>query len=398
MNKNFNEKHFYIYKFLNDCLPIYAFYVILFREQGMSVTEISLLISFWSLVALFTEVPSGIIADRWNRKNMLFIAAILKAVCYVIWSFSNTFPLFALGFLFWGVSGSFTSGTEEGLVYDNLKNEKRENDFLKIYGKGRFYSSLGILMGVTTGGILANFISISIISIISAGITAINLFFILMLKEKNYYFEKVEKESVNYFRTLLEAITICSKNIKVLLGIILLVMIICITGYSDEFDPLIIDDFGLGYIWVSIFFVVRFIFIALGERFAAIIEKILKSKHKVFILSGIASIFFIAFSILWNQYAIIIFGFFCMAMTIAKVIQINIIQNEIDEEGRATVMSIYSLFQNLAMIVFCSIYALLSSNYSLRFSYIIISVYCIVGVIVLFAINFTRNKYSVIQF
>ncbi|MCL2116136.1 MAG: MFS transporter, partial [Methanobrevibacter sp.] len=175
MKENFKEKSFYIYKLLNECLPIYSLFLILFIEKGLSVVEISLLLSFWSLVALLSEVPSGIIADRWNRKYMLFIATVLKAICFAIWFISNSFSMFALGFLFGGISVSFTSGTEEGLIYDNLKSEKRENDFSKIYGKGRFYSSIGIIIGVISGGVLANFISISTIFLMSVAILTINL-------------------------------------------------------------------------------------------------------------------------------------------------------------------------------------------------------------------------------
>jgi len=396
VRQNFKEKYYYIYKLLSDCLPIYPLYIILFREQGLSITEISLLLSFWSLVELLSEVPSGIIADRWNRKYMLFIAVILKAVCFTIWVFSNTFWLFALGFLFWGISGAFSSGTEEGLIYDNLKSENRENDFGKIYGKGRFFSSIGIIIGVISGGLLAHFININTISIISIVVLTINLFFITMLKEKNYYSERLEKESIHYFKTLFEAISICSKNIKIFLGMILLVLVISVVvAYTDEFDPLIIDDFGLGYIWVSIIFLVRFGFIALGERFAAVIEQKIKTNHKVFILAGIACILFLLFSVLWNQYIILIFGLFCMIMTIAELIQITVIQNEIDEEGRATIMSIYNLFQNLAMIVFCTIYAALSNAFSLRICYILISLYCMFGVVVLFLILPDSRKNNV---
>jgi MFS family permease len=209
----------------------------------------------------------------------------------------------------------------------------------------------------------------------------------LLLREKNYYSERVEKESINYLKTLFEAIKICINNSKILIGMILLVAVTGITGYSDEFDPLIINDFGLGYIWISIFFVTRFLFIALGERFASVAAKIIKSKNEVYLLSGLASVLFILFCVTWNQYVIVLFGISCMIMTMAEVIQVEIIQNEIEEEGRTTIMSIYGLFQNLAMILFCSVIAILSNAYNLRWTYIFISVFCFSGVIILFFIS-----------
>jgi len=392
MEKFFNEKKYYIYKFLNDCLLIYALYTILFREKGLSVTEIALLLSLWSFFVLALELPSGILADRWNRKNLLCIATILKAVCYLLWCFSDTFIMFALGFLFWGISEAFGTGTEESLVYDNLKSENREEEFSAIYGKGRFYSTLGILIAIISSGILASFISIGAISVMSAAICIINFIFVCQLKEKNFYYEKLKEEKVSYFKTFIEAVKLCIKNSNILLGMIFLVFVVSITDYLDEYDALIIDDFGLEYIWISVIFTVRFVFIAIGNRLAPKIEAKFKTKSKALILAIAASFFLLVFSILWNRYAILALGIGCMIMTIADIIQINIIQGEIKEEGRATVMSIYSIGQNAVMILFSLTYAFLSSKYNLKTVYMAISIYCMAGALIMYFINLAVKK------
>ena len=377
------EKSFYAYKFLNDCLPVYALYTILFRENGLSVAEIALLLSFWSFVVLLAELPSAILADRWNRKYMLCIATFMKATCFIIWCFSDTFMLFGLGFLFWGIENAFCSGTEEGLIYDNLKSENRENEFTRIYGKGRFYATLGILTAIVSSGILATYISISVISILSAVICVMNFIFVYQLREKNYYSERLKDEKIGYFNTFFEAGKLCLKNSKIFVSMIFLVLVVGIMDYVEEFDALIIDDFQLGYIWISVITTVRFLFVALGNRIAPKIE----GKIDTFSLALVSGLIFLTFSILWNQYAIIVLGISAMIMTTAEVLQINAIQREIKEEGRATVMSIYSLAQNATMIVFCLIYALLSGAYSLKIVYIIISIYCVIGAMILLFVN-----------
>ena len=390
----FKEKKFYIYKFLNDCIPIYALYAILFKEKGMTLSQIALLLSFWSLVALIGEIPSGILADRWNRRYMLLISTILKAVCYIIWSFGSIFIMFALGFLFWGIAGAFRSGTEESLIYDNLKSEDREKEFIKIYGKGKFYASIGNLVGIISSGILSSFISISMISTISALICLIDFIFAYQLNEKNYYSERLKQEATNYFGTFFEAIKLCFKNSKIILSMIFLVLIVSVVGYLDEYDALIIDNFDLKntYIWISVIFAVRFLFIAIGNILAPVIEKKKKSKNIAFILGFASSIFLLLFSMIWNKYGILILGIYCMIMTVVDVIQINIMQKEIKEEGRATIMSVYGVCQNIAMIIFSLIYALMFSIWSLKTVYIIISIYCIVGTIMIYILSNVARK------
>ena len=392
MENNFREKSFYIYKFLNDCLPIYALYTILFREKGLSVAEIALLLSFWSFAVLLLELPSALLADRWNRRNMLCIATVFKAVCYMLWCFSDTIVMFGLGFLFWGISGAFSSGTEEGLIYDNLKSENRENEFSEIYSKGRFYATLGTLIAIISSGVLASFISISTISILSAAICAVNLIFIYQLKEKNYYSERLKEEKIGYFKTFFEAAKLCIKNSNILVSMTFLVFVVSIIDYLDEYDALIIDDLKLGYIWISVIFTVRFAFVAVGNHIAPKIDEKFNSNNKGFILAIISSLFLLIFSMIWNQYAIPVLGIGCMIMTIADVIQINIIQREIKEEGRATVMSIYSMAQNAVMIIFSLTYFMLSNIYSLKTVYIVLSVYCVIGAVLMYFVNLTAKK------
>ncbi|WP_338291617.1 MFS transporter [Enterococcus raffinosus] len=96
----FNVKLLYRYKFMSHCLPIYAFYTLLFIERGMSISEIAILVSLWSGFSILFEIPSGILADRWSRRNMLVIASFVEGLCFFIWSFSQSFSLFAVGFFF----------------------------------------------------------------------------------------------------------------------------------------------------------------------------------------------------------------------------------------------------------------------------------------------------------
>jgi len=62
------------------------------------------------------------------------------------------------------------------------------------------------------------------------------------------------------------------------------------------------------------------------------------------------------------------------------------LQNEIKEEGRATVMSFYGIGQNVVMICFSLVYALLAGIFTLQQVYMIISVYGIAGGLVFYVL------------
>ena len=149
--------------------------------------------------------------------------------------------------------------------------------------------------------------------------------------------------------------------------------------YLDEFDALIINDFQLGNIWVSVILTVRFVFVALGSLIAPKIQSKVSSVKRIFLINGMACVLLALFAAIWNRYAIPIFGLSCMFMAITEVFLVNTMQNEINEEGRATVMSFYSVGQNIAMICFSLMYAMLAGIFTLQQAYIIISAYGLVG-------------------
>lgn len=380
--KTFSVKILYIYKFIGQCLPIYAFYAILFMERGKSVSDVALLIALWSAFAIIFEIPAGILADKWNRRNMLAMAAALQSLCFIIWYFSHTFIMFAVGFAIWAIAGAFTSGTEESLIYDNLKNDGQEDDFTKVYGKAQFYANIGTIAGILPAGFIAFFISIEVVVLISAAISLVNVIFALLIREKNIYLQQPKeknKKDDTAIETLKKSGAFIKGNRIAITTILFLVLFVSLIHYLDEFDALIINDFGLNHLWVTAIFVIRFAFIALGDILAPVVQKKISSFKHISLMGVLSCVLLLIFAVIWNQFALPLFGVSIMIMAIAEILLMDTLQSEIKEEGRATVTSFISVGQNIVMICFSLIFALLTGMFALHYVYIIIAVYGVVG-------------------
>jgi len=389
----FNVKILYTYKFISECLPIYAFYTILFLDRGKSVTDVALLIALWSLFTIAFEVPSGILADRWNRRNMLALAAVLQGICFIIWFFSHNFLMFALGFVFWGIASAFVSGTEEGLIYDNLKSDGREDEFTKIYGRAHFFANIGVIVGIASAGIIAIFINIEIIALISAVICFINVIFAMQIRERNYYSESLDTKTVGFFDTFKGAGSFIKGNKIALVAIVFLSFFASMGSYLDEFDAMIVNDWNVNYLWVSAILTIRFAFVAVGDLLAPLAQKKIKSIKGIFLTTVGSYTLLLIFALWWNQFFLLVFGLAFMVMTITEILLVNVLQNEIKEEGRATVMSFYGIGQNLVMIGFSLVYALLAGLFTLQQVYTILSAYGILGAIGFYLLAVPRKNH-----
>lgn len=149
---------YYAYVFLFDCMLAYAVYTALFALEGISVAEIGLLLAFWSASAIVLEMPSGALSDHFDRRTLLVVAPLLKALTFVCWGVADgSFWLYGLGFLFWSGGQALQSGTREALLYERLAVAGRGAEFDKILGRDNAAEGLGIGAGALVGGFVAQF-------------------------------------------------------------------------------------------------------------------------------------------------------------------------------------------------------------------------------------------------
>lgn len=147
---------YYAYAFLFDVMLAYAIYAALFELEGLSVAEIGLLLAFWSASAIVLEMPSGALSDQFDRRLLLVLAPLAKALTFVFWGLAaGSFWLYGLGFFCWSLGQALQSGSREALLYERLAHEGRSADFDKALGRDNAAEGLGIGVGTLLGGFVA---------------------------------------------------------------------------------------------------------------------------------------------------------------------------------------------------------------------------------------------------
>jgi MFS family permease len=364
---------YYIYRFFDELIPIYPLYLLMFEKGGLSVSQISLLLAIWSVPSVILEIPTGVLADRWSRRNMLLLGQVLKAGCYLIWIFADCFGIYALGFVLWGIGGTFKSGSEEALLYDSMKLTNREERFEQILGRGRFLSGISTVLASIFGGLIGMRFGLPlvlIISVISALSGAITVF---SMKEVNLYKDRIATEKrEREERTLQGALTFIVKRKEILLYSLLSLLVITTAGILDEYDQLIAEGFGLSIALIGGWTAVRFILIAFGGILASSmrrgIERIFRQRDRMFqvaILCCMAAGALLAAGLIRSILVMALYGLYYLIMAAGDVLHEDYIQKRIEAEGRSTVHSLISLGQNLYGILCYGLFGLLVSGSNL---------------------------------
>lgn len=129
--------------------------VLFYQENGLSMSQIFLLKSIYSIAMVVAELPSGYLADVWGCRRTLLFGAVMGTVGIVIYSISSDFASFAVAEVILGVGFSFVSGADSALMYDSLKAENRENEYIKFEGRITSAGNFAEALAGVTGGLLA---------------------------------------------------------------------------------------------------------------------------------------------------------------------------------------------------------------------------------------------------
>ncbi len=156
-NKTNQYYKFCFYGFLKNLRFFDAFFILFLVDEGISYTEIGLLYAIREIFINIFEVPSGIIADAFGRKNALMASFVAYIISFVIFYLAKDFWLFMFAFILYGVGEAFRSGTHKGMIMDYLKINNWSDQKINYYGHTRACSQKGSAISSLVAGILVFF-------------------------------------------------------------------------------------------------------------------------------------------------------------------------------------------------------------------------------------------------
>lgn len=112
-------------------LSLTGAWVAILAARGYSLIEIGIAETVFHIASLLFEIPSGVLADVFGRKNMLIVSAIMRMVGNIIMVFSCNFFMICISLAFDALSYNFMSGSDDALAYDSLKMASKETYYEK---------------------------------------------------------------------------------------------------------------------------------------------------------------------------------------------------------------------------------------------------------------------------
>ncbi len=369
---------FYIYYLFTHLLPLYAVYILIVNGTLQSATNTSILIALWAATVVILEIPSGILADSWNKKGVLIIGQAAKLAACFTWMLSTNFYLFAAGFILWGISESFCSGALEALLYEALEQYNLTDHYQKVNGRCRFLLTAGIAIAFLSGALLneyaQNYVFYS--SFITASIALFAAFFI------PYHNTKQVNKTKNFKKTFIEAISQIRHTAPLLRILFYCIIYLAIIGTIEEFLQLWLHEQNIKGVLYGGLLTLIMLSQMTGTGLSSLI--IIKKKMELFLYSGM----FICGMMLILGYLYkdisILFMVSIFLITAIMETKLEAFAQEMIADQRATILSVNSFSMNMTGIVFSLIIGITSENHSFILSFAVLGLVMIIAVILLY--------------
>jgi len=373
----------YLFLIFSEFILLYPLFIVMFADAGaLTALQISSLLIVWSLAILVAEVPSGALADRYSRRNLLVVGQVIRASGYAVWLFFPHYYGFLVGLILWGIGQAFKSGAFEALVYDELKSVNSEKHYAEIMGRGE---SLSLFFGLaSTLAATLVFIWFGYKGVLIGSIAAVLLSAVVAFTLPHRPRQK-EVEAPRYLELIRSAARTVAHTPALLKFILFGVFIGMLFRIFDEYASLIIKQSGVSVEWVPVVSALVFLPVILIGFVAYRFEKLRGTTFvKVLLLAG--AMLMIA-AALGNLTSLVFFSLFMLLLKLTQIIFGAKVQHSIAGQARATITSVSGFGVEVAALGGFFLFGLMSQLGGPRLAFGLFGAGSIVAAIVYLAFN-----------
>ena len=385
------------------CFSLVATVMIVYHIETVHLNPLQLILVGTTLeVACFIfEIPTGIVADVYSRKLSIVIGGVLTGVGFILEGSISSFIFVLVAQIVWGLGSTFISGSLEAWIAEEEKNK----DLDEIYIKGAQAGQIGAFIGIVLSTVIANF-SVRL-PIIVSGVLFIILALFLWLYMPENNFKPSAPGDLNTFKKMVYTFKSGLKFVKSKSIIMILLAVTLFYGLSSEgYDRLSNAHFlqdttlpKLGNLssvtWFGIFGILGMILSFIVMHFMA---KNLKNEDnrkngKLLLCINILYISSMLIFALTRNFSLMLIAY--LATNTFRIINEPIfsawLNGHIDDNSRATVLSINGQMNSLGQILGGPIIGIIATNISVSIGIVCTSL-LVAPVLVLYIISMIMDK------
>lgn len=385
MDDKANIKKLYAIRFFYNLIPAYVIERLFWEQRGMTIQMVIYTEIIFAVTIVLLEVPTGIIADKWGRKKMIVLSALLECAMFLILLFATEFWHFAAAVFLAGIARSASSGSENAMLYNSLLQTGEEQGFEKYLGRLNVCDFSAAILASLSGSLLANQYGFELNYWISVVSMLVSVCVSLILVEPAV--KSNSDESIKFKEYLTASVHFFRKHQDVCLVLLAGMVTGAAISFIDEFWQIYLNRLEIPVFYFGLFSTVIMIVRLPGNILAHVVKK--RFRYRT-ILLGVTAVFAAGFfyvSLIKDYTGLAAIFLICLLSGIMEPITAGYLHHRIDSSMRATIDSFQSLGLNAALIILGLGFGYFSSKYDIFGGFGFLAILCAVFFVYFFIVS-----------
>lgn len=125
---------------------------LLLLGSGIGMAAVPLTVGLYSATTVVFEIPSGMAADRWGRKNCFLLSCVFLLPSLGLLALGRGLPAMLAAMVFLGLARAFSSGSLDALVVEEFLLKHGEEALPRCTARISALTSIGLAAGCLAGG------------------------------------------------------------------------------------------------------------------------------------------------------------------------------------------------------------------------------------------------------
>lgn len=339
MHKNIRK--LYLLNLLVGIVFWYPIEKLYLEHLGAGPFGISINALIFLLTVILFDVPSGVLADKWKRKNTLLLAIAFLIVSCIMGGLSQTWVQYLPMNILLGGFVVLTSGTFQAMMFDSLKDSGHQDEYDKHQGRAYALFLAGLGVSSLAGGYLAQWFSMPATYFMTAATMLPAVIVAMALSEPQSHKRIADRKLKMHIQDSVRLLT----GQRLLMQLALLVTAMgLLRGAYTEYSGLLFVVLGMSAIPLGYAGAGKWLISSLGQLAGP------KVGRRAIAYAPVFFVIFLVFSLIHNRWSLIFFFLSGFAYSVVANQAEAAVQEHSPSEIRATTLSVLSFASNVLLV------------------------------------------------
>lgn len=142
--------------------------VYLTRERGVTLGEVLLFQAVYSAVVITSEVPTGMMADRWGRRLSMILGSAIAVGAMLTFGLGHSIAVLLASYAMFSVADALFSGADSAILFDTLKGLGRDREFTRWQARELMIGAASTALYTLAGALMLRWVPLEVPFLVSA--------------------------------------------------------------------------------------------------------------------------------------------------------------------------------------------------------------------------------------